>query len=417
MRFGIVRVILLCFVGVVPIQAVFAQDEVQASFPGTFVYLENGLLYRYEDGAVGDACRVPLLLTDSPYVEPSNPLEAAQVARRTDVAYAPQTGFVALATNYVRDEGLDFDPSPDDPYAAKNLYLCNLTTSELRQISPEPSVGFLHEAPVFSPDGMQVAWIASDAVGAGRVLRYDIASGALEVVLEGLSRYSPAEAGHLSALVWDDGGLAVRGKSATCTPEQDRLVVIDASLSIVADDCVGIGAADGEIVQPVLYWAVANGRAVVVYSLFGPDARVQYMAGDAAEHFTASGAITVMPAGADDGVNLQVRVESFDHQSYLAVVSAGPATPDGYSGGYAFSADGQVLALLVSEGIGFARGGTDLYLLNSGDTLPLLGYYVDAQLVGSEHPWGRGGVQAVYWGRTQAAVALFGDEMRVQNNP
>ena len=393
--------LLLCLLVVVPVAA---QDDPDP-YPGTFVFLVDSLLSRYQDGTVSDACRVPITQTDNPHIDPSRPI-AAQVATSRDIAYAPQTGLVALATNHVLQLA-DYSIPADDPYAAKNLYLCDLATDTVRRISPGEDVGFFHENPVFNPDGTQVTWMETDIDGESRVLRYDIAADTVTEVHQGIGRSVPSIG--LAAyfnMVWADNGIAVIGTGAACETEGNALVVLPTDGDPV-ETCLERSNVAGNTTRPVLYWAQRSDETpVIVYALSGPT-QPQVHAFDPAsgEQTIIDGHLVAEPVAEASFTSpppppfVRIEVATLADARRLIAVTDGPSTLNGYAGGFAFSDDGDVLAMITSEGVGFSMSGNDLYLMESRDTLGALGYFVQAQQVSEGFPWGPNGVDAVYWGQ------------------
>lgn len=373
------------------------------------VYLEDGLIYVYESGEIREACRVPSRYDDSPYVEVDNPLEA-QVTRRSDMAYHAETGRVVLAVNHIRRFSSAVPPL-DDPYIIKTLYLCDLATDALTQISPEMAVPRTHERPAFSPDGSQVAWLASPLEGDGLVMTYDIESGEAEVVYGIIRQASAGYPELVTALIWHDEGIAVRGQSSLCDDRESALVILQGDSA--TETCLERVVPDGQFAVPVLEWAQADdGAMVVAHTLTGQDARVHYFDPRDGEHYRVDGHLLIAPAAGDattimrgNGTpGIQLQAARIGEREYIAALSAGPGTLDGYRNGFAFSPDAATLAMLVSEGVGFARGGTDLYLLLADDTLGALGYFVDAHRIGGERPWGPSRIEAVFWGAHQSVI-------------
>lgn len=377
----------------------------QDSFAGSFIFLERGLLYQYQDGTVTDVCRVPLT------VETSESFTAdTQITRRYDVAYSPDAQLVALATNHATFAGMDFEPEPDVAEFAKNLFLCDLTTGEIRQISPEPSVGFWHELPTFSPDGTQLIWMETNLDRQSRILRYDIATETVDEFYRGVGRTSIVAPVRSTAIIWEEAGIAMRGISENC--DTDALVVM--VNDEVIETCTVLERIEGGDVVQGLYWAELDDRMVVAYKIIGPTPQVQYFDPATGEHFLAEGEIVLEPiaeAGVDFGhlgpPQLRLHVEQVLGYTQLATTSQGPESLNGYPFEFAFSADGQAIAMLVSEGI--ARGGTDLFLLDSFDLHGGLGYVLEAELVSSGAHWGESGATGVYWGQHRTILDLDND--------
>lgn len=394
---------------IVVIPRVAAQSLEQEPIKGTLVFLEDGHLFRYQDGIVEPVCGIPLTIDDA------DTTLAVQYSERFDVTYAPETGMAAIAARNDGPYG-DHGPSLRSPGGATALYLCDVNTGRFERISPEPVVGALHIAPVFSPDETQIAWLAFDP-DTRQVLKYDIASKQVTSIYENPdlgSYFGYFE--EMRPLVWGESGLLLRGEHRD---EGHVLTIID-PLKGGAITEQSLFPGDTEIPEiaysSLLTWAMADDKAVVVYALGSPETRLLlYYDPEANDLFLGYGELVVSPAAplpADWFYEQPPKVHLWPVSfpgwgTGLAAVTAGPSTFNGMPGGFAFSPDGRYLAMLVNEGTN-PRDGNDIYILNSVDTYGSLGYTITAQRVGdTAHDWSDKGPQRVFWGDSRVIIRGF----------
>lgn len=374
--------------------------------PGTLVYIEDGRLFRYQDGDVEPICGVPWT-GDDDYA----PREV-KYSELFDVAYAPDSGLVAFGA---RNFGpyTDHTPNRFDPDAATPMYLCHLSTGDFERISPDPVEGLMYIAPVFSPDETQIAWLA-DSFETTEVMIYDIASGEARSVYElpgPLANIPLFMFSQMRPLVWESAGLALR---VEIEGMGEVLTIIDpAGGAINEQPLFPSDASLPEIAyRNLLTWAATEAGDVIVYALGTTESDLLLYYDPATdEHYVGRGTLWATPVvPLPDGGFPLLGLVPFEYPGGgkgLAATSAGPSTFNGLPGGFAFSPDGQYLAMLVNEGLSL-RDGNDIYLLLSRDTFGILGYEIEAQVVGdTANDWNIQGPQRVFWGRSRFEILNF----------
>ncbi len=399
---GLLIFMMILMTGIVP---VIAQTPEPEPILASLFFIEDGRLFRYQDGVVEPVCGIPLTIDDADTTLP------VQYSEPSDIAYAPETGLVAIAARNDGPYG-DHGPSFNWPGSATALYLCDVNTGEFERISSDPVVGALHISPKFSPDETRIAWMAIER-DTRQILMYDLASKQVT------SLYENPELGgdfYMAYLVWGEEVLFLRQPHDTLG---DVLTIIDpikggaiTELPLFPDDIEMPEIAYGDL----LTWAMADGKAVVVYALGPPETRLMlYYDPDADDLFLGYGELVVNPAAplpADWPYDQPpaVRLVPFTYPggaSGLAAITPGPSTFNGMPGGFAFSPDGRYLAMLVNEGLSLGDG-NDIYILHSMDTYGALGYTITAQRVSdTAHDWSDRGPQRVFWGDSKIIIHGF----------
>jgi hypothetical protein len=411
---GILVLMIALTVITVPVAAQSSETE---PIEGTLFFLEDGRLFRYQDGVVEPVCGIPLT-TDNAYTTSD-----VQYSDEFNVAYAPNTGLVAIAARNNGEFSRDAPPSFNDPNDVTALYLCDVNTNEFERISPDPVMGFFHVTPVFSPDETQVAWPAI-GVDTNQVLLYDIASKRVRSIYEDLDHnYRVSHYLGMTWLIWGEAGLILRADEDIAEREAFLAIIDPINGGAMAEQSLFPEEENGpEIVYSnLLTWAMADDKAVIVYALGHPDTRwLFYYDPETNERLVGRGQLVVRPTAPLPTdywwqerlpqVNLELFRYPGSRRWGLAAITGGPETFNGGPGEFTFSPDGRHLAMLVNEGVN-RRDGNDLYLLDSRETYGALGYTITAQRVGdTAHDWGESGPQKVFWGNNSQVMIIDGFE-------
>lgn len=419
MIWRITLIIMLSFLIVIPVSS--SQNALEEPFLGTFVYLRDDHLYRYQDGGIDEVCSPSLTM------EISDSERQAQYTDPWDVAYAVDSQLVAFSAH---NDGLSGDTARSYRFEdlSTALYLCDLNTGGSQRISPDPFLEYGHITPAFSPDETQIAWLAIDGTNRQwNMMIYDIATSEVSVIYQPtvpiyddpITRYF-----QLQPLIWGEAGIVFKGHRVE--DETDILVLIDPETGIFSEQEILLfdDVQSNDTLGDVLYWTQLDSQWVVVYAL-GLDGTIYYYAPETEQFYKGEGALRLSPEAtpSDEWLSnngelpsVHLRAYSASSQTHLMISSSGPATPYGLPNGFAFSTDGRAMGMIVNEGFNLTDG-RDLYILDSRDTFGALGYVVQAQRVGESADWGEGGVQRVFWGRSVMQVDLIRPAEAWPGNP